>query len=67
MIESEKQRERESTQYSLLAVGVVEVWQWWRNSKRKIYPSSLWVTVEPIQPPTSSNPTLRNADFDLTA
>ena len=36
-----------------------EVWNWWR-SDRRTYPATLWVTVEPVTPPSSSQPTLRS-------
>ena len=36
-----------------------DVWSWWR-SDRRTYPATLWVTVEPVTPPSSSQPTLRS-------
>ena len=39
---------------------IKDVWNWWRGGKRVKYPSTLWVTVEPVTPPSSSEPTLRS-------
>ena len=39
---------------------IKDVWNWWRSGKRAKYPSTLWVTVEPVMPPSSSEPTLRS-------
>ena len=39
---------------------IKDVWNWWRTGKRAKYPSTLWVTVEPVTPPSSSEPTLRS-------
>lgn len=36
-----------------------DVWSCWRSDRRR-YPATLWVTVEPVTPPTSSEPTLRS-------
>ena len=38
---------------------VRDVWDWWRAGKRDKYPSTLWVTVQPVSPPSASQPTLR--------
>ena len=39
---------------------IKDVWNWWRTGKRAKYPSTLWITVEPVNPPSSSEPTLRS-------
>ena len=39
---------------------VVDVWRWWSTGKRRRYSSTLWVTVEPVVPPRSSEPALRS-------
>ena len=39
---------------------IKDVWHWWRTGRRTKYPSTLWVTVEPVTPPSSSEPTLRS-------
>lgn len=37
-----------------------EVWRWWRSDRRLKYPGTVWVTVEPVTPPDSSQPALRS-------
>ena len=37
-----------------------EVWRWWRGADRRKYPGTLWVTVEAVTPPASSQPALRS-------
>ena len=39
---------------------IKDVWTWWRSDRKNKYPSTLWVTVEPVAPPTSSEPALRS-------
>ena len=39
---------------------IKELWTMWRSGKRDKYPSTLWVSVQEVQPPSSSQPTLRS-------
>lgn len=42
------------------AGGRGSVWDWWRARRRPRYPGSLWVTVQPVSPPSSAQPALRS-------
>ena len=37
-----------------------EVWRWWSAGDRRKYPGTLWVRVEAVSPPASSQPALRS-------
>ncbi|XP_071837615.1 jouberin-like isoform X2 [Apostichopus japonicus] len=38
----------------------VDVYQWWLNCPRQAYPSTLYVTVKPMQPPENVEPSSRS-------
>lgn len=39
---------------------IVEVYQWWKSTKRVPYPSTLYVTLKGVQPPKTIDPSLRS-------
>ena len=40
--------------------GDSEVWKWWSQCPHVPYPSSLYVTVEPVNPPQTVQPSIRS-------
>ena len=40
--------------------GHKDAWKSWKSGKRPLYPATLSVTVEPVQPPHGSEPALRS-------
>ena len=41
------------------SIGDSEVWKWWSQYPHVPYPSSLHVTVEPVNPPQAIQPSIR--------
>ncbi|KAL9980441.1 hypothetical protein ACROYT_G009033 [Oculina patagonica] len=45
---------------SIKSNSMVEVYQWWKQTKRVPYPSTLYVTLKGVQPPKTIDPSLRS-------